>query len=80
MRGCKFQSQIFGLSVKIFRNFRDCFQTVWAEFQDCFRTIQIEFLGLFLNSLNKIFGTEFGFGFNPETDAFEFFRCVLVPQ
>ena len=79
MRGRKFQSQIFGLSVRIFRNFRDCFRTVRAEFRGCFQTVQVEFLGLFSNSPDKIFGivfgqprTEFGFSFNPETNVYGF--------
>ena len=68
-----------GLSVGIFRNFRDCFQTVWAEFQDCLLTVRVEFSGLFLDSLDRIFETvfgqsktEFGFGFTPGTDVYEF--------
>ena len=79
MRDRKFQSQIFGLSVRIFRNFRDCFRTIQAEFQGCFRIVQVEFLGLFSNSLDKIFKTvfrqsrtEFGFRFNLRTDVFRF--------
>ena len=57
-----------GLSVGIFRNFRDCFRTVRAEF-----------LRLFSNSPDRIFGTIFGqsrtvlrFGFDPRTDVFGF--------
>ena len=79
MRGRKFQSQIFGLSVRIFRNFRDCFRTIRAEFRGYFWTVQVEFLGLFLNSPDRIFGTvveqsgaEFGFGFNLGTNVFWF--------
>ena len=72
-------SQIFGLSIGIFRNFRDCFRTVRAEFRDCFRTIRVEFSRLFLDSYDIIFGTIFRqsrtvlmFGFAPETDVFGF--------
>ena len=76
MRGCKFQSQIFGAEC---RNFRDCFRTVRAKFWDSFSTVRFEFLGLFSNSPYRIFGTvfgqsqtEFGFGFNLRTDVFGF--------
>ena len=79
MRGRKFQSQNFGLSVGIFRNFRDCFRTVLAEFQDCFQTVWANFSAMFSDSSNKIFGTVFGqsetllrFGFDPWTDVFGF--------
>ena len=65
-------SSSIGLGVGIFRNFWDCFRTVR---RDCFRIVQVEFLGLFSNSPNRIFRTvfgqfrtEFGFGFDPETD------------
>ena len=68
-----------GLSVEIFRNFRDYFRTVQAEFRDCFRRVRAEFFGLFFNSPNRIFETvfkqsqtEFRFGFNPGTDVFGF--------
>ena len=68
-----------GLSVGIFRNFRDCFRTVWAEFRDCFWTVRVEFLGLFSNSRERIFGTIFGqsgtglmFGFDQGTNVFRF--------
>ena len=79
MRGRKFQFQKFGLSVKIFRNFWDCFRTVWTEFRDYFRTVRAEFSGIFSESPDKIFGTVFEqsetvlrFGFDPETDVFGF--------
>ena len=52
---------------------------MWAEFRDCFQTIQTEFLGLFSDSLDRIFGTFFGqsrtvlrFCFDPGTDVFGF--------
>ena len=68
-----------GLSVRIFRNFRDFFQTVRTEFRDCFRTVRVEFSGLFSDSPDKTFetvfgqsGTEFRLSFNPETNVFEF--------
>ena len=67
------------MGVGIFRNFRDCFPTVWAEFRDCFRTVRVEISGLFSDSPGKIFGTIFKqsetglrFGFDPETDVFGF--------
>ena len=76
MRGCKFQSQIFGAEC---RNFRDCFRTVRAEFRDYFWTVRVEFSGLFLDRPDRIFGTVFGqsktrlrFGFDPGIDVFEF--------
>ena len=57
----------------------DCFQTVRAKFQDCFRTVRVKISGLFLNSLDRIFGTIFeqfgtwlGFGCDLETDVFGF--------
>ena len=60
-------------------NFRDCFRIVRTEFQDCFRTVRVEFSGLFLDNLNKIFGTIFRqsrtvlrFVFDPGTDVFRF--------
>ena len=66
MRGRKFESKILGLSLGIFRNFRDYF-----------RTIRVEFSGLFWDSLDKIFINVFGqsqivlkFGFEPWTDVF----------
>ena len=49
LRGRKFKSQILGLSIRMFRNFWDCFQIVWAKFS-----------GLFSDSLGRIFGTVFG--------------------
>ena len=68
-----------GLSVGIFRNFRDCFQTVRAEFRDCFQIVRVEFSGLFSDSPDKIFGIVFKqsgtglrFGFDPGTDVFGF--------
>ena len=74
-----FSPKFLGLSVRIFRNFRDCFRTVQAKFWDCFQTVRVEFLGLFLDSSNRIFGTIFGqfgtglrFGFDPRIDVFRF--------
>ena len=51
--------QIFGLSVGIFRNFRNYFWTVRAEFRDYFWTVLTEFSRLFLDSHDRIFGTIF---------------------
>ena len=46
---------------------------------DCFRRVQVEISRLFLDNLNRIFGTifgqsgtEFGFGFDPDIDVFGF--------
>ena len=52
--------KIFGLSLGIFRNFRDYFQTVRVEFRDCFRTVRVEISGLYSNSPNIIFKNVFG--------------------
>ena len=67
------------MSVGIFRNFQDYFRTVQAEFRHCFWTVLVEFLGLFSDSLNKIFGIVFGQSrtvlrliFDPGTDVFGF--------
>ena len=75
------------LGVGIFRNFRDCFLTVWAEFRDCFRTVRVEFSRLFSDSSDKIFGTVFGqsgtvlrFGFDPKTDVFRFCGVFGCPN
>ena len=57
--GRKFQFSNFGLSIGIFRNFRDCFRTVRAQFRDCFRTVRAEFSRLFLDSHDRIFGNIF---------------------
>ena len=69
-----------GLSVGIFRNFRDCLLTVRAEFRDCLRTVQVEISGLFSDNPNRIFGIVFKqsgtglrFGFDLETDVFGFY-------
>ena len=71
-----------GLSVGIFRNFRNCFRIVRVEFREYFRTVRVEFFGLFLDSPDRIFGTVFEqsetvlrFGFDPRTDVFRF-CCV----
>ena len=76
LRGCKFQSQIFGVEC---RNFRDWFRTVRVEFRDCFQTFQVEFSRLFSDNPDRIFGTVFGqsrtefrLGFNLKIDVFEF--------
>ena len=68
MRGRKFQSKIFELSLGIFRNFRDYFRTIWVEFSR-----------LFWDSQNRIFiivfrqsRTVLRFGFDPGTDVFGF--------
>ena len=68
-----------GLSVRIFRNFFDCFRTVRAEFRECVQIVQVEFLGLFSDSQEIIFGTVFEqsgtgfrFGFDPGTIVFKF--------
>ena len=75
-----FSSQIFGLSVGIFRNFRDYFWTVRVEFRDCFWTVRAEFSRLFLDNHDRIFGiifrqsgTVLRFGFALETDVFGFY-------
>ena len=69
-----------GLSVGIFRNFRDCFGLFGLNFRDCFRTIRVDFLGLFSDSPDRIFETIFGqsrivlrFGFDPGTHVFGFY-------
>ena len=87
MKGHKFQSPIFGLSVGIFRNFRDCFWTVRAKFRDYFRTVQAKILGLFADSPDRIFGTIFGqswtvlrFGFDPRIDVFRFCGVFWYPN
>ena len=76
MRDRKFQSQNFGVEC---RNFRGCFRTIRTEFRDSFRTVLVEFLGLFSDSLDRIFetvfrqfGTGLRFGFDPGTDVFGF--------
>ena len=60
-------------------NFRTVFGQFELKFQDCFRTVRVEILGLFSDSLDRIFETIFGqseigsrFGFNPVTDVYRF--------
>ena len=43
----------------MFRNFRDCVRTVWAEFQNCFRTVWVEISGFYSDSLDIIFRNSF---------------------
>ena len=76
VRGHKFQSKIFGLSLGIFGT---VFGKFGLNFWDYFRIIQVEFSGLFLDSPYRIFRTVFGqsrpllrFGFDLVTDVFGF--------
>ena len=77
MRGCKFQSKIFGLLLGILVIFGIVFRQSWLNFWDFFRTIWVEFSGLFWDSLDRIFRTVFGqsrtvlrFDFDPGTNFF----------
>ena len=76
MRGHKFQSKIFGLSVGIFET---VFGQSGLNFWDYFRIIWVEFSGLFWDSPDRIFRTVFKqsrtmlrFGVDPMIDVFGF--------
>ena len=60
MRGRKFQSKIFGLSLGILGIFWTIFGQSGLNFWDYFRTIQVEFSGLFCDSPERIFRIVFG--------------------
>ena len=65
MRSRKFQSQIF-------RNFRDCFRTVWAKFSGLFvQDFGTEYYKFFRNGFGQS-QTGLRFGFDPGTNVFEF--------
>ena len=65
----------------------DYFRTVRIEFRNCFWTVFAEFLGLLSNSpgqnfktVFELFQTEFGFGFDPETDVCGFCGVSCYPN